>query len=58
MEIFLEDSNGDQICFHHAVKIVIENDEYISMKAFDDKDCGASGAWWNGGCKKCEEKRK
>ncbi len=55
MEIYLEDSNGDQICFNHAVKAVIENNEHISIKAFDDKDCGQSGAWWIGGCKECEK---
>lgn len=58
MEIYLENSNGNQICFRHAVKTVIENDEHIRIVAFDDSDCGQSGAWWIGGCKECEKERE
>jgi hypothetical protein len=55
MEVYLEDSNGDQICFNHAVKAVMEVEETISIKGYDDSDCDQSGAWWIGGCKKCQE---
>ncbi len=58
MEIYLEDSNGDQICFNHAVKAVIKDDESISICNYDDRDCGQSGAWWIGGCKQCEKDNK
>lgn len=58
MEVFLKDSKGDYICFNHAVKAVMKNDESISICSYDDKDCGASGAWWIGGCKECEEKKQ
>ena len=56
MEIYLEDSNNDIICFNHAIKAVIENDEHISIDSADNS--GQSGCWWVGGCKKCEEERK
>ena len=55
VQVYLEDKNGNQICFKHAVKAALENDERISMHAHDDSDCGASGAWLIGSCKKCEE---
>ena len=58
MEIYLENSDGDQICFNHAVKAVIENNEHIRIKAQGTEDLGQSGAWWLGGCKKCEEERE
>jgi len=58
MEIFLKNSDGKQICFNHAVKAVMEDDEHITMESFDDRDCGASGAWWlYGRCVECEKER-
>ncbi len=38
MEIFLENSEGKQVCFRHAVKAVMKNDESFSIKSFDDSD--------------------
>lgn len=58
MEVFLRDSNRDQICFNHAVKAVIEDGESISLDSYDDSDCDMSGAWWLSGCKRCEEENK
>jgi len=55
MEIYLEDSNGDTICFNHAVKAVIANDENIKILGLDESNCGQSGAWQIGGCKKCNK---
>ena len=57
MEIYLENTNNEQICFRHAVKAAM-NDEYISIHGFDDSDCGASGAWHKGGCVECDKERK
>jgi len=58
MEIYLENSDGDQICFNHAIKAVIKNDERITIKTQSTEDPGQSGIWWLGGCKKCKEERE
>jgi len=56
MEIFFKNSDGDQLCFTHAVKAVIKNNEHVCIQAFDDSDCGQSGAWWlYGNCKECQK---
>ena len=57
MEIYLEDSNGHILCFNHAVKAVIENNEKISIKYDGNTDltCEESGNWWVPVCEQCEE---
>ena len=56
MELYLKNSDGEIVCFKHAVKAVMDNDESISMHGYDDKDCGQSGAWWlYGKCVECEK---
>ena len=54
MEIYLENSKGQPICFKHAVKEAIEKNENISIHSVDDKSCGQSGSWWTYGCVECE----
>ena len=58
MEVYLIDSDRKTICFKHAVKAIVENNEYISIEGYDDSNCGQSGAWFIGGCERCEEERK
>jgi hypothetical protein len=59
MEVFLKNSDGDYICFRHAVRAVMEKDESISMHGFDDRDCGQSGAWWlYGNCVECNKEQE
>ena len=40
---------GDRIAFDENLGIIL---------IYDDSDCGASGAWWIGGCERCEKERK
>lgn len=53
IEIVIKNSDHNRLCFNHAVKAVMEKGEVIDITAYDDKDCGASGAWFLGGCVEC-----
>ena len=55
MIVSLSDSDGNELCFNHAVKAVMKDNENISINVTDDSDCGESGCWWVGICKKCNE---
>lgn len=57
MIVYLENFNGEEICFKHAVKAAIEKGENISLKGYDDSDCGESGAWHLGSCVECNKER-
>ena len=58
IEIVIKNSDQNRLCFNHAVKAVMETGESISIEAYDDKDCGASGAWFLGSCVECFPEEK
>lgn len=53
MKVYLQNNEGKEVCFKHAVQRVMKN-ERVDMNAYDDFDCGQSGCWWIGGCVDCE----
>ena len=55
MKIEFENSNGETLCFHHAVKAVVEDNENVRAVAFDNSnpyDMGGTG-YLGGVCIKC-----
>jgi len=55
MEVYFENLNGETLCFNHAVKAVIEDNEEITAHAPDNinsYDMGDSG-YLGGVCIKC-----
>ena len=61
-KVYLTDSSNNVICFKHAVKAVIEDDEDISVEV--DLEEGNSDSWnscfgvYVRECAKCEEDRE
>ena len=53
MKVYLQNHKNQEVCFMHAVQRALKG-EYISIKDFDDSDCGQSG-WWIGGCVDCNK---
>lgn len=43
----------ETLCFNHAVKAVMNDDEKIDLEIYDEGDAGESGFWWCSVCVVC-----
>lgn len=55
MGVRIINSKCETLCFNHAVKAVVDDNEKIDLETYDEGDAGESGFWWCGICVICSK---